>query len=56
MVSDLIGRIHIPVKQLMANPNQMFDRSDKLVGFEDATSMSGTLQYVYRERNFFFCL
>jgi hypothetical protein len=34
----------------------MFDRSDKLVGFDDATSMSGTLQYVQREGNLFICL
>lgn len=30
----------------MATPNKMVDRADKLVGFEDATAMSGTLQYV----------
>jgi hypothetical protein len=44
LFSDLIGRVQIPVKELMATPNKMFDRSDKLVGFEDATAMSGTLQ------------
>lgn len=42
---DLIGRVQIPVKELMATPNKMFDRADKLVGFEDATSMSGTLHW-----------
>jgi hypothetical protein len=44
LFSDLIGRVRIPVKDLMATPNKMIDRSDKLVGFEDATAMSGTLQ------------
>ena len=45
--SDLIGRIKLPVKELMARPNQMFRRTDKLMGFEDATEMSGTLQLVH---------
>lgn len=45
--SDLIGRVTIPVKELMAQPNKMFDRHDKLAGFEDASSMKGTLQYVF---------
>ncbi|PVG01479.1 hypothetical protein CPB86DRAFT_781696 [Serendipita vermifera] len=42
---DLIGRVEIPVKELMAKPNKMFDRVDKLVGFENATAMSGTLHW-----------
>lgn len=42
---DLIGRVQIPVKQLMAEPNRMIDRTDKLVGFEDATEMSGMLHW-----------
>lgn len=42
---DLIGRVTIPVKELMAQPNKMFDRHDKLAGFEDASSMKGTLHW-----------
>jgi Ca2+-dependent lipid-binding protein len=43
--SDLIGRVTIPVKELMSNPNEMFDRSDRLAGYEDATAMKGTLHW-----------
>jgi len=43
--SDLVGRIQIPVKELMDKPNQMVRRDDKLMGFEDADSMSGTLSW-----------
>jgi len=40
--------VQIPVKELMTTKNQMIDRTDKLVGFEDADQMSGTLQSVFR--------
>jgi Ca2+-dependent lipid-binding protein len=43
--SDLVGRIQIPVKELMEKPNQMVRRDDKLMGFEDADAMSGTLSW-----------
>lgn len=43
--SDLIGRVTIPVKEIMSKPNQMFDRSDHLSGYEDATAMKGTLHW-----------
>jgi hypothetical protein len=33
--SDLVGRVQIPVKELMENPNQMIRRADSLKGFED---------------------
>ncbi|KAG8793911.1 hypothetical protein FRC17_008364, partial [Serendipita sp. 399] len=42
---DLIGRVTIPVKELMAKPNQMVDRKDKLTGYEDSNAMSGTLHW-----------
>ncbi|KAF8749825.1 Protein kinase C conserved region 2 (CalB) [Rhizoctonia solani] len=42
---DLIGRVQIPVKQLMSKPNEVIRRTDKLVGFEDATDMQGTLHW-----------
>jgi hypothetical protein len=29
----------------MSKPNQMFDRSDQLAGYEDATAMKGTLHW-----------
>lgn len=29
----------------MSKPNQMFDRSDRLAGYEDATAMKGTLHW-----------
>ena len=41
--SDLIGRVQIPVKQLMANPNTVQERCDPLMGFEDANKMDGKL-------------
>jgi len=41
--SDLLGRIQIPVKELMSTPNKMFDRVDPLVGFENADKMEGKL-------------
>ncbi|KAG8695995.1 hypothetical protein FRC08_007433 [Ceratobasidium sp. 394] len=42
---DLIGRVQVPVKELMSRPNEVVRRTDKLVGFEDATAMSGTLHW-----------
>ena len=46
MASDLIGRVQVPVKELMSKPGEFVRRTDKLVGFEDATAMSGELQCV----------
>jgi len=45
--SDLLGRIQIPVKELMSTPNKMFDRVDPLVGFENADKMEGKLWSVH---------
>lgn len=42
---DLIGRVEIPVKDLMKDPNKTFHRTDSLMGFEDADSMPGTLSW-----------
>ncbi|KAJ9109924.1 hypothetical protein QFC19_001905 [Naganishia cerealis] len=43
--SDLVGRIQIPVSELMKNPNQMIRREDSLKGFEDADEMTGKLHW-----------
>ncbi|KZV88102.1 hypothetical protein EXIGLDRAFT_839449 [Exidia glandulosa HHB12029] len=40
---DLLGRVQIPVKELMKRPNEMFDREDPLMGFENANKMEGKL-------------
>ncbi|PBK93314.1 hypothetical protein ARMGADRAFT_1013004 [Armillaria gallica] len=42
---DLIGRVQVPVKQLMKCQNKMSRRSDKLAGFEDADKMDGVLHW-----------
>ena len=39
--SDLVGRVQIPVEELMAKPNQMIRREDGLMGFEDSNDMPG---------------
>jgi len=39
--SDLVGRIQIPVEELMLEPNTMHHRADSLMGFEDADDMPG---------------
>lgn len=40
---DLVGRVQIPVKDLMETPNKMYRREDKLKGFEDGNEMPGKL-------------
>ncbi|KAK8844773.1 hypothetical protein IAR55_006623 [Kwoniella newhampshirensis] len=40
---DLVGRIQIPVEELMKKPNTMIRREDHLMGFEDADDMPGKL-------------
>lgn len=40
---DLVGRTTVPLVDLMKSPNKMFDRTDKLQGFEDANDMPGNL-------------
>jgi Ca2+-dependent lipid-binding protein len=42
---DLIGRVQLPVRQLISKPNQSFKRTDTLTGFEEADSMIGTLTW-----------
>ena len=42
---DLVGRIEIPVAQLIENPNQISRRTDKLQGFQDADDMPGQLTW-----------
>lgn len=38
---DLVGRVQIPVEELMKSPNKMIRREDGLMGFEDANEMPG---------------
>ncbi|WWC97592.1 hypothetical protein V866_004476 [Kwoniella sp. B9012] len=40
---DLVGRVQVPVEELMLNPNEMRRREDKLMGFEDANDMPGKI-------------
>lgn len=42
LCSDLVGRVQIPVEELMKEPNKMIRREDSLMGFEDANDMPGT--------------
>ncbi|EFP75040.2 uncharacterized protein PGTG_01633 [Puccinia graminis f. sp. tritici CRL 75-36-700-3] len=42
---DLVGRIELPVSQLIQNPNQLSRRTDKLQGFQDADDMPGQLTW-----------
>ncbi|OCF60178.1 C2 domain-containing protein [Kwoniella mangroviensis CBS 10435] len=40
---DLVGRVQVPVEELMLKPNEMRRREDKLMGFEDANDMPGKI-------------
>ncbi|ORY26481.1 hypothetical protein BCR39DRAFT_540905 [Naematelia encephala] len=42
---DLVGRVQIPVEELMLQPNEMHRRADHLRGFEDADDMPGKLHW-----------
>jgi len=42
---DLVGRITVPLTELMANPNKVTSRTDALQGFEDANKMPGNLHW-----------
>lgn len=42
---DLVGRIHIPLSELMDKPGKVQRRTDRLQGFEDSDSMKGTLTW-----------
>ncbi|SGY31845.1 BQ5605_C002g01266 [Microbotryum silenes-dioicae] len=42
---DLVGRITVPLIDLMLKPNEVHKRSDKLMGYEDSDSLSGTLHW-----------
>ncbi|CDZ98821.1 Ca2-dependent lipid-binding protein CLB1/vesicle protein vp115/Granuphilin A, contains C2 domain [Phaffia rhodozyma] len=42
---DLIGRVNVPLLDIMARPNVMMRRKDGLSGFEDANSMQGTIHW-----------
>lgn len=42
---DLVGRVNVPLNEVMSKPGHTTRRTDKLMGFEDADSMSGTLTW-----------
>ncbi|TKA51956.1 hypothetical protein B0A53_05040 [Rhodotorula sp. CCFEE 5036] len=42
---DLVGRVQVPIHDLMLKPDEMHHRTDKLMGFEDADEMSGTVTW-----------
>ncbi|KAG0149934.1 hypothetical protein CROQUDRAFT_39134 [Cronartium quercuum f. sp. fusiforme G11] len=42
---DLVGRVKLPVTEIMKNPNKSERRTDKLRGFQDAEDMPGTLTW-----------
>nr|WVH01955.1 C2 domain-containing protein [Naematelia aurantialba] len=42
---DLVGRVQIPVEELMLQPNEMHRRADPLMGFEDGDDMPGKLHW-----------
>lgn len=42
---DLVGRIQLPVAEIMKNPNKSERRTDKLRGFQDADDMPGSLTW-----------
>lgn len=42
---DLVGRVNVPLQEIMGKPGHTSRRTDKLMGFEDADSMSGTLTW-----------
>jgi Ca2+-dependent lipid-binding protein len=39
---DLVGRVHIPLEEIMREPGKVQRRTDELQGFEDADSMRGS--------------
>ncbi len=43
--SDILGRVTIPVAELIEKPNEMIRRTDSLQGFEDADEMPGKLHW-----------
>ncbi|KAJ1583998.1 hypothetical protein NDA11_002032 [Ustilago hordei] len=42
---DIVGRVNKPIKEFVRNANTPQDRKDKLMGFEDADDMPGTLKW-----------
>lgn len=42
---DLVGRISVPLDDLMRKPGETVERKDTLMGFEDADSLTGTLSW-----------
>ncbi|KAJ9480274.1 hypothetical protein PHBOTO_003500 [Pseudozyma hubeiensis] len=42
---DIVGRVNVPIKELIRNANSPQDRKDKLMGFEDADDMPGELKW-----------
>ena len=42
---DLVGRVQLPVSEIIKNPNQLSRRTDRLQGFQDADDMPGELTW-----------
>ncbi|PWN47037.1 hypothetical protein IE53DRAFT_275014 [Violaceomyces palustris] len=42
---DVVGRVNKPLGELIRDANRMQDRTDNLMGFEDADKMPGTLKW-----------
>ena len=42
---DLVGRVHVPLEELMGEPGKVNKRTDDLQGFEDADEMRGSLTW-----------
>lgn len=42
---DLVGRIHVPLSELMKEPGKLQRRTDGLQGFEDSDTMQGSLTW-----------
>lgn len=42
---DIVGRVNVPLRDLVRRPNEMDTHSSDLMGFEDADSMQGMLRW-----------
>lgn len=42
---DIVGRVNVPLRELVRNPNQMKSHWSSLMGFEDADQMEGYLSW-----------
>lgn len=42
---DLVGRVHVPLEEIMQEPGKAHRRTDKLQGFEDHDEMKGSMTW-----------